>query len=63
MEKAKLDGKQTSGSRELGDQPEGMETIWEGGGAVCALTCGGYYDLMFTKTHRTNHKQEQIDRM
>lgn len=44
MEKAKLDGKQTSGSRELGDQQEGTETILEGGGAVCALTCGGYYE-------------------
>lgn len=44
MEKAKLDGKQTSGSRELGDQQEGTETILEGGGAVCGLTCGGYHE-------------------
>lgn len=42
--KAELDGKQTSGSRELGDQQERTETILEDGGAVYALTCGGHYE-------------------
>lgn len=58
-EKAKLDGKQTSGSRELGDQQEGTGTISEGGGAVYALTCGGYWvlcSLKLTELNRSNSR-------
>lgn len=61
QKKAERDGKQTSGSRELGDQQEGTKPFWRVVELSMLSLAVVTMNLTFIKTHRTKHEQEQID--
>lgn len=63
QKKAELDGKQTSGSRELGDQQEGTKPFWRVVELSMLSLAVVTMNLTFIKLIELNTSQEQIDRM